>query len=538
MRYNKLVSTKKIAFISWVLISVGYLITHLFRLTSLPIFADESIYIRWAQLIIDDWQRYLFFAMNDGKSPLYIWLLTPFQFLPFDQLYSARVVSVLIGLIQVFGVGHLIKRFGGRPKTQLCGMLLTSVLPFWYFHHRMALIDGLLTVWLTGLLIGLTHLYEKSPSKNVSLFSTQIVKNVPLFWVCMTGISFGLALWTKLPAILFLPIFGLWVMYQPKLNYFQKFNLLIWGGFSAFLGLVVFASLRISPVFGQLFSRGSDFLYPWQEVLLQGKWRETLINIPTYFYYFAAYLTWPIMGLSIAGLFKGKYQRSIHLLWWTALIFVGPIAILGKVVYPRYLFPAALPLTVAACLTLEELVDRYISRQKNVAVKASIALAIAILMAQTLTYSSQFILTSMFDPNSTPFVSADLVQYLAEWSSGHGIYETQALIRAESKKHTLAVATEGFFGTLPDAILVYLHRQSVEGLYVEGIGQPVRSIPEVFAKKASSYEKTWLVVNSHRLGMNLPPESKIAEFCRVKNAPCLQIWDITSLIKSPSDASN
>ena len=57
-----------------VIFLVGYLSTHLYGLTRLPIFADEAIYIRWSQLIIDDWQQYLFFSLNDGKTPLLIWL--------------------------------------------------------------------------------------------------------------------------------------------------------------------------------------------------------------------------------------------------------------------------------------------------------------------------------------------------------------------------------------------------------------------------------------------------------------------------------
>ena len=45
-----------------------YLATRLFHLDALPVFADESIYIRWAQLLRHD-TAYLFFALNDGKPP-------------------------------------------------------------------------------------------------------------------------------------------------------------------------------------------------------------------------------------------------------------------------------------------------------------------------------------------------------------------------------------------------------------------------------------------------------------------------------------
>jgi len=73
-----------------VLILIFYLILTIFRLSKLPVFADEAIYIRWTQLIIDDWQRYLFFPMNDGKTPLQMWLMLPFQFLFKNQLFAGR----------------------------------------------------------------------------------------------------------------------------------------------------------------------------------------------------------------------------------------------------------------------------------------------------------------------------------------------------------------------------------------------------------------------------------------------------------------
>ena len=133
-----------------------YLLSHLAKLTALPVFADEAIYIRWTQLMIDDWRRYLFFPLNDGKTPLQMWLMLPLQYLFADQLYAARILSVLVGLIQMLVMALLAKTLGGQKKAQYLAALLTAILPFWYFHHRMALIDGLLTLFLS-LKIGRAH---------------------------------------------------------------------------------------------------------------------------------------------------------------------------------------------------------------------------------------------------------------------------------------------------------------------------------------------------------------------------------------------
>ena len=125
-----------------------YFLLTLFRLNKLPVFADEAIYIRWTQLIIDDWQRYLFFPMNDGKTPLQMWFMLPFQFIFNNQLYAGRFLSVLIGAANVLIVGLIAKEFSTknsiRKLSQYLAIFLSSILPLTFFHHRMALTDALL----------------------------------------------------------------------------------------------------------------------------------------------------------------------------------------------------------------------------------------------------------------------------------------------------------------------------------------------------------------------------------------------------------
>ena len=126
-----------------------YFITHLTSLNLLPVFADESIYIRWSQLIIDDWKRYLFFAMNDGKTPLFVWLTTIALKFWNDPLIAGRMISVIAGIFQVFVTAKIVKKLKGGLVAQLLSAFSVMFLPFWFFHHRMALMDGLLTLLLS-----------------------------------------------------------------------------------------------------------------------------------------------------------------------------------------------------------------------------------------------------------------------------------------------------------------------------------------------------------------------------------------------------
>jgi hypothetical protein len=309
----------------------------------------------------------------------------------------------------------------------------------------------------------------------------------------------------------------------------------IWGGTFVLAGLI-FASLRLHPAFGQLFSRGSDFLYPVGDVLFKGLWKNTVGNFISYLVYFGSYLTWPILLFLLMGLFTKKGQKTNHLLWWSALLFIVPIGILGRVVYPRYFMPALIFLTVEAGLVIENLSLRFAKlKPKNLVLNIFLAL----LVANSIAMSGMFIFYDWFKPSSTPLVGADKVQLLYEWSSGHGIKETVGLIEEMSQDQTVAVATEGHFGTLPDALVMYFHNKDVSNIYIEGIGQPVHSIDLDFMERAKDFDKTLLVVNSHRLYMWIPIDRLVGEYCRPgSDSPCLMVWDITDLIENYNQDAN
>jgi hypothetical protein len=520
------------------LILFSYTVLHLFSLTSLPIFADEAIYIRWTQLIIDDWQQYLFFPLNDGKTPLQFWLMIPWQFLPIDQLASARLFSVFVGFLQIISMVWVVSLFGGKFKSKLLVATFTAFLPFWYFHHGTVLLDSLLTLWLT-LFLGFSWLLMQQVD------SSGLSKKT-VYLTAATGICFGLALLTKIPAVLAIPALSCILIYKQTKNgkemkaslpTFQEIlQRNFFFGASLSVGVGMFLLLKIHPAFGQLFARSGDFLFPISQILFEGAWQETTPSIPNYLYSFFIYLTPAITFINISSLFVRKKKSRSHLLFWMGIIFLLPMMIMGRVVYPRYLFPAAIFFTLNAALSIETIFE--VIRTNTLQVKqVLVAIAVSLLLANTAAASANFMYFSIFDTNQLPLVSADKKQYLYEWSAGYGITETTDLIREIAKTQKIAVATEGSFGTLPDGIMVYLHKTDVQNIFVDGIGYPLETIPLSFIEnaRARSFERFILVANSDRLeASKIPLESftLLKEYCRPENSPCLQVWDFTEYQKS------
>ncbi len=379
------------------------MLLHLVGLARFPVFADESIYIRWAQLIHDDWMRYLFFPLNDGKTPLFMWLVALAAPVYSDQLVAARLVSVIAGAVQIGASVGLMAALGGSKRAQVLTALMSAILPYWFFHHHLALIDGLLTMFLTLTAWAVVKLsYESQTLPRLS--------KPGLIWLTTAAFFWGCALITKVPAIVAAPgIVWLAIAFSP-MSQKRRLQTLVVTLSSLAVGSLMFVGLKIHPAFGQLFSRGSDFLFPIEEVLTGG-YVHTIGNFPSIFWYFWQYLTPPFFLLLVAALFSKSHQRTILILVAAGCLFIFPIALLGRVVFARYLLPAMLFFTPAIALGIDNLLSRAAS-QKSLWKRAAASTALVILLANGLTQSLYFAAQVVFNPDSTPFVESDRQQYL------------------------------------------------------------------------------------------------------------------------------
>jgi hypothetical protein len=122
---------------------------------------------------------------------------------------------------------------------------------------------------------------------------------------------------------------------QLTLKYQTKMQLFI----LIFIGLLIFLTLKLHPAVGQLFSRGSDFLFSLSDLLAGRTWSNTWGNLWRFFFYLAQYLTPHLMILVGVGLFLDRTRRKVAGLLLATIVFLAPMILLGKVVYPRYLLP-------------------------------------------------------------------------------------------------------------------------------------------------------------------------------------------------------
>lgn len=85
---------------------IVYLALTLTNLTKLPIFVDEALYLRWAQIAWHD-ASWRFISLTDGKQPLYVWTVIPFMKVISDPLLAGRpALGPLRPLYYAWRAGH------------------------------------------------------------------------------------------------------------------------------------------------------------------------------------------------------------------------------------------------------------------------------------------------------------------------------------------------------------------------------------------------------------------------------------------------
>lgn len=103
MKIQKLFQDHLPYFLFLGLLAIIYFFLRLYLLSDFPIFTDEAIYVRWAQIAKNDaiWR---FISLTDGKQPMLIWIAMVLMRFIDDPLMATRFVSVLAGFASMVGL--------------------------------------------------------------------------------------------------------------------------------------------------------------------------------------------------------------------------------------------------------------------------------------------------------------------------------------------------------------------------------------------------------------------------------------------------
>ena len=451
---------------------LGYFVTRLINLTGIPVFCDEAIYIRWAQ-IMRAVQSLRFIPLSDGKQPLFMWLIIPFLKIFSDPLVAGRIVSVLSGLGTMVGMGVLSYLLFKKKEISLFASILYLVSPFCFFFDRMALADGLLSVF------GIWYL----------VFSILLVKNLRLDFAMISGILLGLGLITKSPALFFalmLPLTIFVINNETMKQWSNRLKLVVLWIVVMIFAFAIYNILRLGPEFHMIAIRNKDYVFSLSEIL-KYPLNPLAGNLKSVVEWYWILLTPPlfILGIfSIPLVLKNNFKKGLFLLLWWLIPLLAQSAI-ARVYTSRYvLFSVPIFLIFAAVL-----LEQIFSTLKN-KVLTTIFLTVIFIVP----FYQVFLLIAF--PQRAYLPENERKGYLEMWTAGYGIRESAEYLKEAAKTKKVLVGTEGYFGTLPNGLEMYLEK--VPNITIIGVGQPVTEISSKLIDGLKD-NQVFLLVNDSRL---------------------------------------
>ncbi len=481
----------------WLWVSFGivlllalYSVTRLTNLTSLPIFTDEAIYIRWSQIGMRD-ANWRFISLTDGKQPMFTWIMMVLLkvFDGHDPLFIGRLTSVIAGVGTLIGLLVLsYELFRDKRVAWLTGFIYV-ILPFSAWYDRIALYDSLVatfSVW---------SLY----------LAVLLVRYGRLDTALLLGMAIGAGMLNKSSGFLtlyFLPATLMLFDWRGSQVWKRLARWLLLVVLCGLLSQVVYSVLRLSPFFHMVGQKDNVFVFTLSEWLNQ-PFRFFAGNLRGMFDWLRHYMTLPLFVMVLVPWFtkwSKTRERLLLYLWW-ALPFAA-LANFAKILYPRFILFMAMPLIVIAAYSIVEIWDRL--RTPLVRGVFLMVLFVPCLWVTGLIVSS---------PKEAPIPLADRGQFIEDWPAGGGVREVVAYLRDEASRREISVYTEGTFGLMPYAIELYL----VDNPNVKITG--IWPLPEIMPQEMSndaSKSATYFILNETQVTPPKWPLTLIGEYEKAK----------------------
>ncbi|OGE32063.1 hypothetical protein A2631_03010 [Candidatus Daviesbacteria bacterium RIFCSPHIGHO2_01_FULL_44_29] len=482
----KFFKKNKLYILAFLVLAICFFVIRIPSLTIQPIFADEAIYVRWAQIMRAE-PTLRFVSLQDGKTPLFMWLLMPLFKVFSDPLFASRFLSVIAGFTTFLGVSAIGWRYLSKTTSLMAAFLITFT-PMIVFFDRMALVDSMLvsfSVW--SLFLGLL-LIEKARldvamilgfvlgggmlTKTSGLFS---ILTVPVTFLTLKRLGVKRQQWVKTAGLFLIAII-------------------------IALGIYNFL-LRLGPGFENLSSRNGDYLHSPSR-LLQYPFDPFKPHLNDLVDWFPKLLTWPILGLLALslGVWVWVWRRNSII---TAIFLWGLLPLLAqmfllKTFTARYILFSIPPALMMAAWGFDEITRKLSGRIKRV---ISIGVPIVILFSALI-----FIQAILTDPEKAALPREERQGYLEDWTAGYGLREIADYLKSEAIKTPIVVGTEGTFGTLPDGLWIYLDK--TPNIFMKPGGSTISAELRATAKE----HPTFFVANRSRIQKDPAGTELLLEF--------------------------
>lgn len=404
-----------------------YTFTRTFKLSALPIFNDESIYIDWGNKIRLGLVPFSY-SLYDGKPPLHFVLLSVFRRIISEPLISGRLLSVVAGGFSLYAVKKITELFLNK-EAAIVSTVLYTISPMYLFYDRQALQESLL---ICLILWGLYYyfLYFKSYKNMYFILSAFILALAFMVKVSML--------------VVFVPMF-IYFTYKLVTQKNKQNDLYL-----ALISFIVIFSLTLIPLlkeksFFQIFSRNNRYAITLSDINsnIYKTWSyNTFKTIKVLLWYFNVVFVYVLWILTTK--YKKVNKKHVFMLFLILLpLFLIIISSRGLV--DRYLVPFSTPFIFMGSYTTYLILKKYGSTSLFL-----ILIPIFISLYQIIKIDSYLRAANLYAKG------LDLYTYTDGFTAGYGVKEAIEYIKNDSrndKKVFIGVRLDA--GNPESAIMAY-----------------------------------------------------------------------------------
>lgn len=455
-------------------ILIVYFLSRLFFITKPLIYADENMYIRWAQIVLTNPYNRLV-SLDDGRQPVFIWVISFFMIFIKDPLLAGRIVSVFTGLVTMLGMGILSYILFKKKSITFLSVLLYLVYPFAVVYDRMALLDSMVSMFLIWGIIA----------------SIILVKRIKLDIAYTLGFILGAGILTKTNATLgiyLLPLSLLFFDFKQKAKLLRLSKWLLYVIIASVIVQLLSLIIILHPKYQIVLAANSLFIYPIKKFIqlpLPFILNNFQINFLKLGGFALDYLKLPYILLTIFSLATiRKFTKEKLFLFLYFLIPISLYSLFGKTnfLFPRHILFATLPLLILCAWSLD-----YFLQKKSLIVKSLIILI-------AIAYPSYVSLTFIVNPTRSAITKWDRETY-TDKNIGWGFNESVRYFQGIASKEKIFIAGNGIMGQIPQGLEIYLSDN--KNIKIKGYYFSENTVPE----EIYSYQKqmrTFFVTSKER----------------------------------------
>lgn len=396
------------------------------NLLGLPLYLDEGNYIFWAKLMRES-AGFAYLSLQDGKTPLYMWILAHVYPLFKDYFLTGRLISVIGAGITFFSWAVILVKTQ-KSKAHLWFWILMLVTPYTYLVERMAFVDSLMVAFASlSLLMSVLGRDKVLPS-------------------LLSGLFLALAFMTKSSARVFLlgqlAVSVFWIIEQIISKQYKK---ALFALFSFLLTYLVYSELigylRVGAYrfWAMIAEKEALMTFPISKILTSpdvSLYRVHLALVSEY--------AWVYLGGILLFIILGAWsivRDNRKFLWLLAYmgIIVSAIFLSGKVTASRYFYMAVPALLVMATFGIS-----YLLKTKKTLGK--------ILIVTILLFASYRSLFMILAPLKAYYASDDQSYFVSGDISALGLLEIISYLKAVPPG---IVGVSGIWGVAEGSVVAF-----------------------------------------------------------------------------------